>query len=243
MKLYLASVLHDYCTGIIEDINTYVLESFYNMEKRYYPLLSDSKDLLIDSGIFYYNTNRKRTDFISYCDSYIDFLNAHGIDKFFEMDVDSIEGFEKAKMYTKRIETGTGKPVIPIWHINRGIDNYKGICRDYDYIAIGLTSTKEIKAKEYNKLIPLIDYAHSKGTKVHGLGFTALKWMPKLKFDSVDSSSWSAGRRYGVIWGFDTKKGEMRQTRPKLKNWDWREITKHNYTQWRKYQKYVYSHY
>lgn len=243
MKLYLASVIHDYCTEVIDDINTYVLESFYNSEKRYDKYYTETKDLLIDSGIYYFASKNKHTDFNSYCDAYIDFINSHNFNQFFEMDVDNLEGLARAEEYRERIESRTGKQVIPIWHISRGIDYYKGLVKDYPIVGIGAMSTKDLKTKDYHKLIPLIDYAHKYGTKVHGLGFTALKWLPRLKFDSVDSSSWSTGRRYGVVWGFDKTTGLMRQERPRVKSWDWRKITRHNYKQWRNFQKYVYSHY
>lgn len=243
MKLFLSSVLHDYCNEVIDDIDTYILESFYNIEKRFSPHYHKPKELLIDSGIFYYNNNRKHTNFNSYCSKYADFLVAEKIDKYFEMDVDSLESLSHAEKYRARLERTTGKPCIPVWHISRGIDYYKGLCRDYDYIAIGSMSTKELKTKDYGKLIPLIDYAHSQGTRVHGLGFTALRWLPRLKFDTVDSSSWSVGRRYGVVWEFDRYIGEMRQCRQGYKDYDWRKVTRHNYTQWRRYQKYVYSNF
>ena len=50
-----------------------------------------------------------------------------------------------------------------------------------------------------------IDQAHSAGTCIHGLGFTNTTLLPFLKFDSVDSTTWLSGSRFGQIYFFNGK--------------------------------------
>ena len=54
-----------------------------------------------------------------------------------------------------------------------------------------------------------IDQAHSAGIRIHGLGFTSSKYLPYLKFDSVDSTTWLSGARYGQIYKFDNGSDAM----------------------------------
>lgn len=37
---------------------------------------------------------------------------------------------------------------------------------------------------------------------MHGLGMTTMKTLQMLKFDSVDSSNWTAGPRFGALHKF-----------------------------------------
>lgn len=243
MKLYLSSVIHDYCNGVLDDLNAYILESFYSVEPRFKGLYHKCKDFLLDSGAFYYSNNNKRTDFESYCDRYIDFINDNGIEKFFELDVDFHDGLKETERFRKRIEQRTGKQVIPVWHVSRGIDYYKSLCKDYKYVAISVTGPGDITKRDYPKLTPMVNYAHSMGTRVHGLGFTSLKYLPIIHFDSVDSSSWSSGRRYRLYWEFNARTGEMKSIKPGRRVKDWREVTRHNYNEWVRFQKHAYSNY
>lgn len=78
--------------------------------------------------------------------------------------------------------------------------------------------------------------------KIHGLGFTALASLPKYHFDSVDSTSWTTGNRFGAVYRFDGKtivkigKGEGQRLK------DSRAVAINNFNEWVKFQKYAETH-
>lgn len=90
----------------------------------------------------------------------------------------------------------------------------------------------------------LISEAHKRKAKIHGLGFTNLAWLPKCHFDSVDSTAWTNGNRFGFLYHFDGK--TMQKTPvPKGKRFA-SDVTKmvalNNYTEWIKFQQYAKTH-
>ncbi|MCC8152968.1 MAG: hypothetical protein LIP01_01370, partial [Tannerellaceae bacterium] len=84
-----------------------------------------------------------------------------------------------------------------------------------------------------------IQEAHKRNSKIHGLGFTDTKFLPFLKFDSIDSTTWLAGARYGQMFLY--KDGEMIKFKPpKGKRAKSHTIVnKHNFNEWVKFQKYA----
>lgn len=48
-----------------------------------------------------------------------------------------------------------------------------------------------------------IDEAHRNKCKIHGLGYTSLRNLPYVNFDSVDSTSWLSGAKYGAMCRFN----------------------------------------
>lgn len=85
----------------------------------------------------------------------------------------------------------------------------------------------------------MIHTAHKLGAKIHGLGFTNLGMLEKCHFDSVDSTAWTTGNRFGFVYQFDGK--TMRKVdAPKGKKLkDSRQVALINYTEWIKFQKYA----
>lgn len=88
----------------------------------------------------------------------------------------------------------------------------------------------------------MIDEAHKRGAKVHGLGFTALDWLPKCHFDSVDSTSWTTGNRFGFIYKFDGKTMKKIDAPNGKRLSDSRTVAFINYCEWIKFQKYADAH-
>ena len=114
------------------------------------------------------------------------------------------------------------------------------MCDDYNYVAIGGFVAKEILKKEYKNIPPLIEYAHKKKCKIHGLGFTSTSFYDTIRFDSVDSTTWTIGMRMGNACYFNGQ--GMRQYYPSLngkKPININKLTKHNYSEWIKFQKYA----
>lgn len=89
----------------------------------------------------------------------------------------------------------------------------------------------------------MIKEAHKNNCKVHGLGFTSLEWLPKCHFDSVDSTAWTTGNRFGFIYKFNGKT-MIKVDCPEGKRLaDSRKAALQNYTEWIKFQKYAIDHF
>lgn len=240
MKIYLAAVsaLYKENADLLEDKKVNILESFISMNPDTVKLIN-GRDFLLDSGAFSF-MNSKKTGNINweeYVDKYINFINKNNIEHFFELDIDSIVGYRKVLQLRGILEEGTGKKCIPVWHKNRGIDEFKKMCNDYDYVSIGGIITKEIKQNEYPSLIPLIKYAHKNNCKIHGLGFTSTRLLTEYHFDSVDSTNWLYGR-YGHYY---IKEGGYMHLyrRPRNKRCIQQKLQRHNLLEWIKFQKYA----
>lgn len=113
------------------------------------------------------------------------------------------------------------------------------MCDEYDYAAIGGIVSKEIKPEQYSAFPAMIKEAHKRSCKLHGLGFTSLEWLPKCHFDSVDSTAWTTGNRFGFVYQFNGKT-MIKHDAPKGKRLgDSRRVALINYTEWIKFQRYA----
>ena len=94
---------------------------------------------------------------------------------------------------------------------------------------------------EYKYFKWFIDTAHSYNCKIHGLGFTNLKGMYVYNFDSVDSTNWCSGGRFGSLYHFDGRKIKQIDTGNRRRRSDLTtdKINRHNYYEWVKFQKYA----
>lgn len=215
-------------------------DGFFYYREWQRKLIKSTDMFLLDSGAFTFMSNSKGAmpDWNNYISQYIRFINENDIQYFFELDIDCLVGYDKVKEYRKRIECQTQKQAIPVWHKSRGIEEFKNLCAEYSYIAIGGFAIKDIKPAEYKYIHSLLSYARAHNTKVHGLGFTPAD-VEKYDFYSVDSSSWTIGSRYARIYLF--KDGRMTQVgRPantRLK--DYKVLDAHNLKQWIRFQQYL----
>ena len=225
---------------IIKEHHPYILESFYYTDDDTERLLPLFGDFLLDSGAFtFMQSSKKAVKWEEYIERYADFISRNNIQKYFELDIDSVVGYDKVLEYRKRLEKLTNKPVIPVWHKSRGIDNFKSMCDQYSYVAIGGIVSKEIKPEQYIAFPQMISEAHKRKAKIHGLGFTSLEWLSKCHFDSVDSTAWTTGNRFGFVYQFNGKT-MIKHDVPKGKRLaDSRKVALINYTEWIKFQKYA----
>lgn len=240
MKIFLAGN-DGYIKIRFEDTNIFILESYFYITKQewMFPLLKHFKGFLLDSGAFTYMTgNGGKVNWDSYIKGYGEFINKHGIDLFFELDIDSIVGLKEVERLREKLEKITSKQCIPVWHKARGLDYFKKMISEYKYIAIGGIVTKEIKRNEHSIFTNLINLAHSKGCKIHGLGYTSLKGLTKYKFDSVDSTSWLFGNRSGKISKFNGT-AIVTIDKPEGTRLDGRIVAMNNFNEWIKFQKYA----
>lgn len=224
---------------VLPDI-PFILESFYYIRDYQIPLIHSAELFLLDSGAFTFMSNSKKAvDWNEYLDRYIAFINENKVKYFFELDIDAVVGYDEVKKLRARLERETGRRCIPVWHKSRGIDEFKKLVEDYDYIAIGGIATKEITRDEYPQMKKLVAYARQNGTKIHGLGFTE-KDIGDYGFYSCDSTTWNMVSRFGKIYRFTD--GRIKVVTPKGKKIDkskYIEGEVHNIREWIKYQNYL----
>ena len=219
--------------------DVYVLESFYYIKDWQKDLSRNNENFLLDSGAFTFMVNtKKQIDWDEYVSSYAKYIKENDVKYFFELDIDSVVGIKEVERLRNKLEYEAGKKCIPVWHKSRGLDYWKKMCEDYEYIAIGGLVNKEIKKTEYKNLKVMIDYAHLKGCRVHGLGFTALRLLHKYNFDTVDSTSWTSGARFGTLYQFKNNKLETISFKNRRAK-DGKMINEHNLQEWIKFQKYA----
>lgn len=241
MKLCLAgtSGVYQETRPLVKEI-PFLLESFYYFHEFQKPLIHSADLFLLDSGAFtFMNTVKGEVDWNAYIDRYIAFINENDVKYYFELDIDAIVGYEEVKRIRAKIEKETGKRSIPVWHKSRGIEEYKRLVNDYDYIAIGGFAMKHIQQKEYPIMKRMVQYAYNNGVKVHGLGFTP-KEVTQYKFYSVDSTTWTSCKRFGRVGKFDGKRVKTITPKNHGANRDKKiEIEQTVIKEWIKYQHYL----
>ena len=77
----------------------YVLESVRYFEPHLFEII-DLDTFMLDSGAFTFMTSsKKKVDFDEYLSKYIEFISKHDIKLFFELDIDSVVGYEQVSQY------------------------------------------------------------------------------------------------------------------------------------------------
>ena len=181
-------------------------------------------------------------DWDQYIGSYCDFVVENDVKNFFEMDVDSIVGYGKVKEFRKQITKRTGRLPIPVWHIERGRQDYQDMCSEYPYVAVGGIVAK---AKHHEVSIDmmkwLVDEAHQRGAIIHGLGVTRPSILEKVHFDSVDSSAYLRHSCYGIIHDFRRNHMKCYEVGKAL-GLTTEQFSKKNLEVWTQYAEYAESH-
>lgn len=237
-KIFLAGTGgHSY---IYESNNVpYVLESFYYINEYITKLIPTFKMFLLDSGAYTFSQNEKtytKKDYDEYLENYIKFINKNNVKYFFELDIDDVVGLKQTNKYREILEKKTGRKCIPVWNIWRGIDNYKELCKNYNYIAIGRIKRSGLSG-DTKTLKTLLKIAEHFNTKVHLLGFTPSD-INQFPCYSCDSTSWVTGGRYGKVYSYTNQKLKT-VNRPegyKLKI-NYKQINLHNLKEWLKFIK------
>lgn len=247
MKLYLAGVAPWRDGGGYDDIisayHPYTLESFYYCDEDTERLMPYYGDFLLDSGAFTFMQDKKNvTDWDSYIERYADFIKRNNVQKFFELDIDVVVGYDRVKMFRQKLERLVGRPSIPVWHISRGTKEFCRMCDEYGYVAVGGIVSKEITPPHYGIFSKLIQEAHARKAKIHGLGFTNLKCLEYYHFDSVDSTAWTTGNRFGFLYKFDGKTMKKVQCPEGSRICKPRDAAYINYVEWIKFQNYAKTH-
>ena len=225
----------------------YLLSSFWEHKTGKFGNYVTQDKHILDSGAFSAINDKtgkyKNFNWDEYVKKYIAFIKHTKQKLFFELDIDCVVGLQKVEYYRKQIEDAIGIPPIVCWHANRGADYWIKSCEDYPYVALGTTiasnTGKKIRANP--KILHwFINHAHKNNAKIHGLGFTSTPWLKELKFDSVDSTTWNVGGKFGnvVVFdkdGFPTQRYKTDKTKKAITN----KINNYNFEQWVKFQKYA----
>lgn len=242
MKLYLAGE-HPVKNGTKavtwNGIN--ILESYWYARKNVHfkRLRQTCDNFLLDSGAFTFLQKGLTENWEDYTKKYADFIIEHNITHFFEMDIDSITSLSYVEKLRQILEDRTKLRPIPVWHKNRGAKYFIEMCKSYDYVALGGIVIKELKWKDYEKIMPwFINTAHEHNCKIHGLGFTRIKELRKYRFDSVDSKAWVSGNMGGYLYKF-MPNGEMKQIKQVNARLKSLEGALHNFSEWVKFSKYA----
>ena len=223
----------------------HILESFYYADEFTEKMIPYFGKFLLDSGAFTLFSNKNKGNNVvweEYVDRYADFIVRNKVERFFELDIDKLIGYDRVLALRKRLEQKTGRQCIPVWHKFRGKEKFLRMCDEYKYVSIGGIVSKEITPDEYRYFPWFIDTAHKAGAKIHGLGFTALSLLPKYHFDSVDSTAWTTGNRFGAVYRFTGTTIEKLGKKPGQWFKDSRAVAINNFNEWVKFQKWAEVH-
>lgn len=244
-KQLIASIIGGGFDKAIREHKPYILESFYYANEDTERLLPLFGDFMLDSGAFTFMQDKSsHCDWNEYVERYADFVKRNKIKKYFELDIDSVVGYPKVLEFRKRLEKMVGWPCIPVWHKNRGKDEFVSMVEKYDYAALGGIAGATIQERNrYRKFFPwFIKIAHQHNCKIHGLGFTSLEGLKNCHFDSVDSTAWTTGNRFGYIYHFDGETMQKTDSPEGHRIGDPRKAALINYVEWVKFQKYAEVH-
>lgn len=200
------------------------------------------KYFLLDSGAFTFFSSGEKMDWEEYVDQYADFIKQYNVDRFFELDIDSLIGFERVLELRARLERATGKQPIPVWHISGGLEQFKRDASEYPYVSLGGIVSGEWSKAAQEKFPWFIREAHKRGAMIHGLGYTSLSGLQKYHFDSVDSTAWTTGNRFGYLYKFDGRTMQKINC-PEEKRLRPAEAAIHNFREWEKFSKYAKTHF
>jgi hypothetical protein len=204
MKIFLSGLE---ASPEFEYINQKIDKYLYNLMSYYYikgkdyfkEILRKSEGVMIDSGAHSFQKGKK-VKWYEYTESYAEWIKKHDCDKilgYFEMDIDKVIGYEEVLKLRKILLKATHK-IIPVWHKNRGIEDFIDMCKNYEFdiVAISGFRNEDIVDSQFQRFV---NVAHKYGKKIHGLGMTRKKILDRVNFDYVDSSSWKQQAIFGRI--------------------------------------------
>lgn len=204
MKIFLSALENGNNEKILEREMLYNLMSYYYIKgkrKLAEEIRDKSKLIMIDSGAHSFQKGTK-VNWVEYTKQYAQFIKEFdrpNVVGYFEMDVDNIIGYDKVLELRAILEQVSDK-IIPVWHKNRGLDEFKKMCQDYAGKVVAITGFKNEDIKD-DQYLMFLKYARKYKCKVHCLGMTRKKILDRVPFDYVDSSSWRQEGIYGRIGG------------------------------------------
>lgn len=246
MKVYLAAfkAIEKHFKGSTKDI--YLLSSFYEHKTGKHGEYVCQKNHILDSGAFSFFGGGKKVDWKEYTKKYCSFIKKTKQKLFFELDIDKVTSLTHAEQLRDQIEQSTGRQPIPVWRPSRGIEYWHKMCENYPYVSISASGAYDSSWTRKKESIPVINkmllIARKNNSKVHGLGFTAMPLLHKLKFYSVDSTTWLNAAKFGEIQWFSNgiinklQAGKLGKKTIKSKE---KKMLINNFNEWIKFQKYA----
>jgi hypothetical protein len=158
-------------------------------------------DCCLDSGAHSFQTHPELGKYAEvYKKQYFKYLQNYGdqYDFVVELDIDHVIGLEEMYRWRGEMDDLGIDNWIPVWHHNQGPEGWREICTKYDYVG---TQTK-LKLVSLKELWENLRVAASLDTRVHGFGLSEPQPIC-LFFDSLDSTSWQRGARFGIMDWFD----------------------------------------
>lgn len=112
--------------------------------------------------------------------------------------------------FTERmLDSITGLPVLPVFHVGEPWSYLERWASRVGYMALGgmvpYTRKRSLLGAWLTRAFGIIP----KETRVHGFGMTTWSLLLGYPWYSVDSSSWTAGFRYGSLMLFDEQRGRF----------------------------------
>lgn len=251
MKLCLAAFEnHPKVIALLRAKCWFFLASYLNIEslkqEDLEKVVSAKKFFILDSGAHTFQKEGKEADYDEFVARYGQYVKRNPwIDEYAELDIETKVGLKQVEKWRDKLTETVGRPPIVVWHRERGKEYYKYMVRKYPYVGFSGFVTTNGQPEVPNEYIGwFIREAHDNGAKIHGFGFTRPKLLPKYPFDSVDSSSWTAGSRFGVLYSTNglqlivSKQGKKEgvgfhhNTRDKTNAKAWVEFQKNLYEYW-----------
>lgn len=167
--------------------------------------------------------------FKSYVSDYVEYLREYkdDWDVIIEMDVDTlnfgeVSGIEVAQTCRRMLERVVGPRLMPVWHTIAGQGAWKDMVARFPYVAMGGVSYKSRETRMR------VDYAHSQGVKVHGLGISKAEHLAQTTFDTVDSTTWLSSIKFGQYcgWRFSAKECKYNDARAVSRARQFRDIVR-----------------
>lgn len=198
-----------------------------------------SELILIDSGAHSFQKGTK-VEWESYTHEYAKFIREFdrpNVIGYFEMDVDNLIGYQKVLELRKILHEESGHPekIIPVWHRNRGIQDYKRMCDEHTGGIVAVTGFKneDIRDEQYPMFLK---EAWKRGCRLHCLGMTRKDILDKVPFDYTDSSSWAQQAIYGKVGKRKVSKEFSKTNREEVFKASYLDAMKmqlHYYNKWR----------
>jgi len=205
------------------------------------------RDFLLDCGAFSFvfgsNTAgaSRGINWKEYVRNYADFVKEFKIQKYLEIDIDAIVGYDRVVYYRNMLEDLVGWPCIPVYHVGRTDEQFVESCQGRPYVCYG-TNIGEA-AKNNPNVARIANMAHEQGCRIHLLGVSDPMPLKEtgIIVDSCDSTSWLLGCTYGRRLNWkpgDTKMTNYNIARTEQLSPTWREKA-YSLSAWRKCAKWM----
>lgn len=212
MRLFLSSLEFNCNTrSVVPELQRRGVRMLWNLMSYYYARKDEAAEtaekirdgselVLIDSGA---HTMQKgaRVDYDRYTEEYAEWIR--GFDRpnvlgYFEMDVDNIIGYDAVLRLREKLMKRCGCPekIIPVWHRNRGVEEFKAMCAERKGGIVAITGFRndDVRDEQYPMFLKC---AWQAGCELHCLGMSRSGIMDKVPFDYCDSSTWGHCVTYG----------------------------------------------